>query len=366
MSEKLSQITSGGAAVPATDQFVTVRSGSTDVLTTVGTAAPKAASDVTKAAVASVSGAITATHVAVFADGSGTIQDGGTLGTASGQASSSITGTVAAVNGGTVVGHIATFTDTAGTIHDGGYVAAHSGANTDITSVLLNNTGLGLKDQAGTHTLTIADAETLTGPKTLSFITGNFDRTITLTGNTSLAGTNTGDQFTSVTASRLLGNPTGSPAAASEIILGTNLSFTGTTLNASAGSSSPSSLSFILSPGFGSLGGAGTLLQYVGNNAIGSSSFPSSQVVPDSGTLSNLYIQCDQVPGGSVNRTFTVYKNGVATALTCVTGPAALTANDVTHTVSFVAGDVLAVSCQDSANSSTSSGMLASCKVVFN
>ena len=124
MSVKLSQISSGGTLVPSTDQLVTVRSGTTDVLTSVGTAALKSASNNSNPTLASVStSTITSGHVATFADASGTIQDGGTLGTAANQAASSVTGTVAAVSGGTTAGHIATFTNTAGTIQDGGALA---------------------------------------------------------------------------------------------------------------------------------------------------------------------------------------------------------------------------------------------------
>jgi hypothetical protein len=46
----------------------------------------------------------------------------------------------------------------------------------------------------------------------------------------------------SVTAARLVGNPTGAAAAASEISLGTNLSFAGSVLNAAGGGSGPVSL----------------------------------------------------------------------------------------------------------------------------
>lgn len=56
-----------------------------------GTAAVKAASDNTKATLASISGAITAGHIATFADTSGTVQDGGTA----------ITTPVSLANGGT-------------------------------------------------------------------------------------------------------------------------------------------------------------------------------------------------------------------------------------------------------------------------
>jgi trimeric autotransporter adhesin len=125
MSEKLSQITSGGTVAPTTDQLVAVRSGAVDVLVQPGQAAAKAVSNNTYNTVASVPpSGITATHVATFADTAGTLQDGGVLGTAANQSASSITGTVAAVNGGTTVGHLAVFSDTAGTVQDGGAVPA--------------------------------------------------------------------------------------------------------------------------------------------------------------------------------------------------------------------------------------------------
>jgi hypothetical protein len=75
---------------------------------------------------------------------------------------------------------------------------AASGANTDITSVLLNQTGLVIKG-VDANALTIKPNETLTAGRTLNIITGDASRTLTLGGNATLnggthSGTNTGDQ----------------------------------------------------------------------------------------------------------------------------------------------------------------------------
>lgn len=71
--------------------------------------------------------------------------------------------------------------------------AATSGANTDITSVLLNQTGLAIKG-ASANPLVIRPNETLSATRTLSVVVGDSNRSLTLTGDTSLSGTNTGDQ----------------------------------------------------------------------------------------------------------------------------------------------------------------------------
>jgi hypothetical protein len=78
---------------------------------------------------------------------------------------------------------------------------ANAGANTDITSVLLNQTGLVVKG-ATANALTIKPNETLTGGRTLSIVTGDSNRSITFTADTTIggthsgtsSGTNTGDQ----------------------------------------------------------------------------------------------------------------------------------------------------------------------------
>jgi len=59
---------------------------------------------------------------------------------------------------------------------------AASGANTDITSVYLDNTGLKIKDTNATHGLSIVPGSNLTADKTLTITTGDSDRTVTLGG----------------------------------------------------------------------------------------------------------------------------------------------------------------------------------------
>lgn len=56
--------------------------------------------------------------------------------------------------------------------------AAASGANTDITSVYLNNTGLKVKDTNASHGLTIAPGSDLSADRTLTITTGDAARTL--------------------------------------------------------------------------------------------------------------------------------------------------------------------------------------------
>jgi hypothetical protein len=60
---------------------------------------------------------------------------------------------------------------------------ANAGANTDITSVYLNNTGLKVKDTNASHGLTFKPNSDLTSDRILNFVTGDSDRSITFTGN---------------------------------------------------------------------------------------------------------------------------------------------------------------------------------------
>src|SRR5689334_12075093 len=63
-------------------------------------------------------------------------------------------------------------------------------------------------------------------------------------------------------------------------------------------------------------------------------------------TLSNFYMLLDVAPGAGTSYTFTVMKNGSATALTVTISDAATTATDSTHSVSFAAGDTVSIQSQ--------------------
>jgi hypothetical protein len=91
-------------------------------------------------------------------------------------------------------------------VHPTDTTRAAAGANIDITSVLLNQTGLAVKGGSA-NALTIKPNETLSAARTLNIITGDASRTLTFTGDASVSGPNTGDQTITLT-----GNTTGSGA----------------------------------------------------------------------------------------------------------------------------------------------------------
>jgi hypothetical protein len=98
-----------------------------------GTASSRAASDVTKANLASVNGAAVVGHVATFSDVAGTIQDGGVLGQAAAKAVSDNTkASVASVQTPTVAFNLVEAVDTAGTIGDAGIAVANVQKVTDV------------------------------------------------------------------------------------------------------------------------------------------------------------------------------------------------------------------------------------------
>jgi len=68
-----------------------------------------------------------------------------------------------------------------------GLGAAASGANTDITSVYLNNTGLKVKDTNASHGLSIVPGSDLTADRVLTLTTGDAARTLTMSGDATVS-----------------------------------------------------------------------------------------------------------------------------------------------------------------------------------
>lgn len=98
--------------------------------------------------------------------------------------------------------------------------AAALGANTDITSLFLDNGGLKLKDTDGSHGLILQPGSNLTADRILALTTGNANRGIDLTngnitvgagGSATISGVNTGDQTITLTGP-VTGSGTGSLA----------------------------------------------------------------------------------------------------------------------------------------------------------
>lgn len=133
------------------------------------------------------------------------VANGGTGATTASSARTNLgLGTIATQNANAVSitgGSVAGITDLA--IADGGtgasdkdtartnLDAAKLGTNTDITSIQLDNTGLKVKDTVGGQFLTIAPGSDLTANRTLSLITGDANRTLTLSGNFTVSAATT-------------------------------------------------------------------------------------------------------------------------------------------------------------------------------
>lgn len=87
-----------------------------------------------------------------------------------------------------------------------------SDGDTLTTGLTFPNTGLHILDTNASHDLIVAPGSDLTADRTLTITTGDANRTITLSGDTTLSGTNTGDQTITLTGD-VTGTGTGSFAA---------------------------------------------------------------------------------------------------------------------------------------------------------
>ena len=98
-----------------------------------------------------------------------------------------------------------------------------------------------------------------------------------------------------------------------------------------------------------------------GFSSSAASANPSPNVCQLAGTLSKLYVRL----GSNSDRdtTYTVYKNGVATTLTCTisAGAGNVTGSDLTHSVSVAAGDQITLQSVEVAGAAADQTTVAAC-----
>jgi len=84
-----------------------------------------------------------------------------------------------------------------------------------------------------------------------------------------------------------------------------------------------------------------------------------NQVMTISGELSDLYVRLDNSPGGTNSYTFTIRINGVDSTLTCTILGSATSCSDIdlSHSVTFAAGDLIAVKADPSSPAPTARAM---------
>lgn len=98
---------------------------------------------------------------------------------------------------------------------------------------------------------------------------------------------------------------------------------------------------------------AANATMYLGAYSSATHIFPAI-TVPYAGVVRNLRAIASAVPGASQTYTYTLFNNGVATLLTCVTTAAAITSADTLNLIPVVAGDSLSVRVMNSATGAVS------------
>lgn len=92
-------------------------------------------------------------------------------------------------------------------------------------------------------------------------------------------------------------------------------------------------------------------LRFFGDDNVSTNYGHKNMTLPMSGTIKNLYVSKGT---GAVSVTFTLYKNGVATSLSCVTPAQSQTAcSDTINSVSVTTGDHIAMGIRPSSSTST-------------
>ncbi len=214
---------------------------------------------------------------------------------------------------------------------------AAAGANTDITSVLLNQIGLVIKGATAVG-LTIKPNETLSVARILNLILNDADRTLTIAADATVSGTNTGDQ-TSVSgnAGTATALATGRTISATGDATGTSAAFDGT-----AAASVPLTLATVNS-NVGSFGSATQvpaitvnakgLVTAVVNTAIAIAQSAVTNLVSDLAALSARFISTDQTITSAGSLSLAHGLGGapviVQAFLICQTGEFGYTAGDV-------------------------------------
>lgn len=65
-------------------------------------------------------------------------------------------------------------------------------------------------------------------------------------------------------------------------------------------------------------------------------------IITRSHLIHNMYVRLATAPGGATSRTFTIYLNGVATAITVTIAGASTTGNNTANSINVVVGDTIA------------------------